>query len=314
MSHISDKNTASLAFYLPLLELKMLFDCAHQILELEPFEELSPAQQLMFNLIEKAPTIDLLLNEKEKFAFDYKIMMNYLEASGIVSDDVDVANDFIKNNFTPYESLLLKRSSGNGFSLYFALVSRLKFNFMQRSKPLDYKTKHNKIVKGYKNSSGVILENEKYYGVYIDTDEETILIFVQGKNHSLQADNYENFLKLTDDIFSADYEYTDDVDVLYPHLELELSPPKEMVVGLSSNSKRLHQMVDFNQFNMLSKIKLDKDGMTVETGATMEVGSRGFSRPKNRYVVEDNVFIFLITEESELINAMYVDKEVFLQD
>ena len=82
-----------------------------------------------------------------------------------------------------------------------------------------------------------------------------------------------------------------------------------MVVGLEAKSKKSNQFCDFKQFNMLSKIKLNEHGIVVETGATMEVAVRGINR--ERFVVEDNVFIYALTGEGEVVNSIYLDKEVY---
>jgi hypothetical protein len=63
---------------------------------------------------------------------------------------------------------------------------------------------------------------------------------------------------------------------------------------------------------MLSKIKLDNHGITVKTGATMEIRPRGIGRiNRERFVVEENVFIYLLTGEGEIVNSIYLEKEVY---
>jgi len=311
MKYLTTKELNGNAFYLPLLELKMLFDNAKTILELEPFNKLSTAQQWMFKLIEESPQINIDL-QKQQSEFDviYDIALNYLTASGVISPEVNVANDFIKTKYTPYESLLLKKGSGGGFSLYFALVSKLQFSFESASISLNYKTKYGKEVKGYSNLMGTYLSNEKYEGCLLDTQEGGMLVFMQGKKGPLKVNSYEEFLAQTHEIiYENDYEYGQGIPLFYPELALQLSPPTEMVVGLEAHSRKLNQLSEFRQFNMLSKIKLDKYGIVVETGATMEVFSRGISR--QRFVVEDNVFIYVLTREGEIVNSIYLDKEVY---
>ena len=312
MKYLTTEDLNGNTFYLPLLELKMLFDSAQKILELEPFDHLSTAQQWMFKLIEEAPEIHIdLKKQQSEFDVIYNIALDYLKASGVISPDVKVANNFIKANFTPYESLLLQEGSDGGLSLFFALVSTLKFTFETTSISANYKTKHDKEVKGYKNLEGIYLSNENYEGCMIYTKEGGMLVFMQSKNEPLQINSYEEFLAKTHEIiYDNDYEYGDmRMPVFYPELALQLSPPTEMVVGLSANSKKLRQSSVFKQFNMLSKIKLDAHGIVVETGATMEIFTRGISR--QRFVVEENVFIYILTGEGEVVNSIYLDKEVY---
>ena len=96
MKYLTTEDLNGNAFYLPLLEFKMLFDSAKDILDLEPFTRLSTAQQWLFKLIEEAPQINIDL-EKQQSEFDviYNITLNYLKADGVISPDVKVANDFI---------------------------------------------------------------------------------------------------------------------------------------------------------------------------------------------------------------------------
>ena len=114
-----------------------------------------------------------------------------------------------KAKYTPYESLLLKESVG-GFSLYFALVSTLQFNFESTSFPCNYKTKHDREVKGYQNLEGIYLSNENYEGCIIYTQEGGMLVFMQGKHKPLKVNNYEEFLSKTYEIvYKNDYEYAE---------------------------------------------------------------------------------------------------------
>jgi hypothetical protein len=297
-------------FYLPLLEYKSLFDCSKEKLNTNEYENLNKSQKLLFELFQEVPDLKYEYEEKNK-KLDLEIDLPYLKSTLIGETDSSNINNFIRENYSKSESLVLKNKNYSQ-SYNSAIESKLNFESVFMAKPIEYKTKFDEKINGYKYIIAEHFYSKDYEGFLIECSSSYISI-IRSKTNKIKVTNYESFLNLTREALGkTEYDVSEDkVSVLYPHLEIEATSPKKLLEGIRILTQK-KEYLDFGESIIKTNIILDSGGL--KSTKSEYVDSKILVVDAKEFAIDNDFLICLLDKELALVNAVYIKKSMFVND